>query len=141
MLTKQLFLLICRASEIIQKNLKPSLLETRELYNRLKENDELGEKKRNEIKTEIQKRHSFAVACFAFGLLAIPLGISKQRSDSQGGYVVSLIIACIYFLGIIYADNLKDLSSAQYLMWLPTLIITIVGMVCLSGLIGSDLTQ
>lgn len=111
------------------KKFKPSLLETRELYNRLKENDGLGDKKRNEIKTEIQKRHSFAVACFAFGLLAIPLGISKQRSDSQGGYVVSLIIACIYFLGIIYADNLKDLSSAQYLMWLPTLIITIVGMV------------
>ena len=60
-------------------------------------------------------------------LEGIPLGINKQRKESHGGYVLSLIVACFYFLGIIYADNLKDQSNAQYLMWLPTSIILIFG--------------
>ena len=111
------------------KKFKPSLLETTELYNRLNEDGELSEKKSNEIRTEIQKRHSFAVACFAFGLLAVPLGISKQRKDSHGGFVLSLAVACVYFLGIILADNMKDQIIAQYLMWLPTVAITLLGMI------------
>ena len=89
------------------KKFKPSLLETSELYNRLKENDELGEKKRNEIKTEIQKRHSFCSGVFCFWPSSDTLRISKQRSDSQGGYVVSLIIACIYFLRDYLCRQLK----------------------------------
>ena len=111
------------------KKFKPSLLETTELYNRLNEDGELSEKKSNEIRTEIQKRHSFAVACFAFGLLAVPLGVSKQRKDSHGGFVLSLAVACVYFLGIILADNMKDQIIAQYLMWLPTVAITLLGMI------------
>ena len=109
------------------KKFKPSLLETDVLYEQLSEGDGLSDKKRNEILTEIQKRNSFAAACFAFALLGIPLGINKQRKESHGGYVLSLIVACFYFLGIIYADNLKDQSNAQYLMWLPTSIILIIG--------------
>jgi lipopolysaccharide export system permease protein len=109
------------------KKFKPSLLETDVLYEQLREVEGLNETKKNEIKTEIQKRNSFAAACFAFALLGIPLGINKQRRESHGGYVLSLAVACFYFLGIIYADNLKDQANAQYLMWLPTIIILIVG--------------
>ena len=109
------------------KKFKPSLLETDDLKTRLREGEDLSESKKNEILTEIQKRNSFAAACFAFALLGIPLGINKQRRESHGGYVLSLAVACFYFLGIIYADNLKDQPNAQYLMWLPTTIILIVG--------------
>ena len=61
--------------------------------------------------------------------MAIPLGISKQRKDSHGGFVLSLAVACVYFLGIILADNMKDQIIAQYLMWLPTVAITLLGMI------------
>ena len=111
------------------KKLKPSNLETKELRKRLKGRDIVSEKKKNQIKTEIQKRYSFAVSCFAFALIGIPLGIVNQKRETTSGFAISMIIAFLYFLGIIYADNRSSDSIAPFLMWVPTLLMIMIGVI------------
>ena len=94
---------------------------------RLSGADALSLKKRNEIRTEIQKRHSFAVACFAFALIGIPLGVVGQRRETTSGFAFSMIIAFLYFLGIIYADNKSSEDIAPILMWVPTAVMIMIG--------------
>jgi len=109
------------------KKLKPSNLDTSELRRRLSGDEPISEKKKNEIRTEIQKRHSFAVACFAFALIGIPLGVVSQRSETTSGFAVSMVVAFLYFLGIIYADNRDSDAIAPLLMWVPTAIMILIG--------------
>ena len=111
------------------KKLKPGNLDNRALRKRLTGEDTLSQKKRNEIRTEIQKRHSFAVACFAFALIGIPLGVVGQRRETTSGFAFSMVIAFLYFLGIIYADNKSTEDIAPLLMWVPTAVMLMIGAV------------
>ncbi len=96
------------------KKFKPSLLETTELYKRLKEAGELSEKKSNEIRTEIQKRHSFAVACFAFGNTGINLRHLLQKDD-QLDELKNLILNQMKFKKESHHLELGDTGSTKNL--------------------------
>lgn len=80
------------------------------------------------IKTEINKRYSFSLACFTFALIGIPLGVTAQRRETSVGFAISMVIAVVYFLFIIIADTMKDKPAAQYLMWLPNIVFMSFGL-------------
>ncbi|MFP6875024.1 MAG: LptF/LptG family permease, partial [Verrucomicrobiales bacterium] len=106
------------------KRFRPSTLDTAELKRRLHSQDGslLTPEQKNIVRTEINKRYSFSLACLTFALIGIPLGVTAQRRETSIGFAFSLGIAALYFLFIIVADTVRDKDYAQYLMWLPNLL-------------------
>lgn len=80
-------------------------------------------------RTEVSKRFSFSMACIAFALIAVPLGITTQRRETSIGFALSLVIAFVYFLFIIVADFLRNNAAARpdLLVWLPNVIFMALG--------------
>lgn len=78
---------------------------------------------------EFNKRFSASLACFAFALVAIPMGITAHRKETSVGFAISLVIAFTYFFFIIMADTFRDNAAAfpQVLIWLPNVIFMTLG--------------
>jgi LPS export ABC transporter permease LptF len=82
------------------------------------------------VKTEVNKRFSFSLACLAFALIAVPFGITAQRRETSAGFAFSLAIALIYFLFIIIADTFRNNPSAhpELLVWVPNVLFIGLGL-------------
>lgn len=95
----------------------------------------LGEEGPNEreleMRVEFNKRFSASLACLAFAIVAIPLGVTAHRKETSIGFAISLAIAFFYFFFIIIADTFKNNAAAQpvLLIWLPNIIFITLGSV------------
>jgi lipopolysaccharide export system permease protein len=79
--------------------------------------------------TELQKRVSFAVACFTFMFLAIPLAITTGRGETSIGFVISVAVVVLYYLMIAFATSLKEKPDAypDLIIWIPNILLQILG--------------
>ena len=85
------------------------------------------EKRASELsaaKTEVSKRFSFSLASFAFALIGVPLAITAHRKETTAGFLISLIVAFVYFIFILVADAVKENPKAhpEMLIWLPNIL-------------------
>jgi lipopolysaccharide export LptBFGC system permease protein LptF len=103
--------------------IRPSTMTVGELKAELRSNDDLTSELKAAFKTEINKRFSFSLACFTFCLVGIPLGVTAQRRETSIGFALSMMVACVYFLFILFADTFRDDPSAKahLLMWIPNI--------------------
>ena len=105
-----------------------------ELNESLDSREVSSERKRVEIqsatKTEVNKRFSFSLACIAFALIAVPLGVTAQRRETSIGFAISLGIALTYFMFIIIADTFRNNPNAypHLLVWVPNVIFIGLGL-------------
>jgi LPS export ABC transporter permease LptF len=85
---------------------------------------------RSSAKTEIQKRFSFSLASLAFALIAVPLAITAHRKETSIGFLLSLVVAFVYFLFIIIADTVKERPDfhPELLVWLPNVLFIALGL-------------
>jgi lipopolysaccharide export system permease protein len=85
---------------------------------------------RSSAKTEIQKRFSFSLASLAFALIAVPLAITAHRKETSIGFLLSLVVAFVYFLFIIVADTVKERPEfrPEWLVWLPNVFFIALGL-------------
>jgi lipopolysaccharide export system permease protein len=113
------------------RRVSPSTLSSDELSRRIAHDETLDKKKRSVMRTEVHKRGSFSMACLTFVLIGIPLGVTAQRRETSVGFLLSLVIAIVYFLFIIIADTFRDKPSAMphLLMWLPNIIFIGLGLI------------
>ncbi len=72
--------------------------------------------------TEMTKRYSMSLACLAFCMIGIPLGVTAQRRETSIGFALSLAVAVIYFLFIFLGETFGEEASAlpHVLMWTPS---------------------
>lgn len=86
---------------------------------------------RTATRVELNKRFSTSLACVAFALVAIPLGITAHRKETSVGFALSLVIAFTYFFFIILADTFRDNPKAfpEYLIWIPNVVFITLGSV------------
>jgi lipopolysaccharide export system permease protein len=82
-------------------------------------------------KVEFHKRFSSSLACLAFALVAVPLGITTHRKETSVGFALSLVIAFTYYFFIIVANTFRDNAHAfpQLLIWMPNIIFMTLGSV------------
>lgn len=122
--------------ELYEKNKKRRGLSTRTVGELLEHLDSMDPdpKKQLQMKTaaitEVSKRFSFSLASLAFGLIGVPLAITAQRRETSIGFLLSLIIAFVYFLFIIIADSFKNSPKAhpELLVWIPNFVF--IGLGC-----------
>lgn len=84
-----------------------------------------------EAVVELNKRFSTSLACAAFVLIAVPLGITAHRKETSVGFALSLIIAFSYFFFIILADTFRNEPAAHpsVLIWVPNVLFFALGSV------------
>lgn len=84
---------------------------------------------RSALKTEVNKRFSFSLASLAFALIGVPLAITAHRKETSAGFLLSLIVAFVYFLFIIVADTMKANPKVrpELLIWLPNVLFMTLG--------------
>ncbi len=85
---------------------------------------------RSAAKTEVSKRFSFSLASFAFALIGVPLAITAHRKETSAGFLISLIVAFVYFIFILVADAVKENPKAhpEMLIWLPNVLFIGLGL-------------
>ncbi len=84
-----------------------------------------------EAYVELNKRFSASLACMAFALIAIPLGITAHRKETSVGFAISLMIAFTYFFFIIMADTFRSNAAAHpsLLIWIPNVLFITLGII------------
>jgi lipopolysaccharide export system permease protein len=78
---------------------------------------------------ELNKRIVLAVACFAFVLLGVPLGVTAHRKESSVGLGISLFLVFNFYLFVIIAESLarKPEFRPDLIIWIPVLIAVTLG--------------
>ena len=81
-------------------------------------------------RTEMSKRFSFSLASFAFALIGVPLAITAHRKETTAGFLISLVVAFVYFIFILVADAVKENPRAhpELLIWLPNVLFIGLGL-------------
>jgi lipopolysaccharide export system permease protein len=82
---------------------------------------------RVKLQTEITRRYSFSMACFAFAFIAVPLGLGSRRRDTSGGIIISLLIGTAYFLLTMVAEQFKSNVGVTAMLWLPNVACILLG--------------
>jgi lipopolysaccharide export LptBFGC system permease protein LptF len=67
------------------------------------------------------RRISLAVSCLAFGLLAIPLGLSQRARGKSPAIALTLVVILVYYLFLAAAGSLTSHSPLLMgvLLWFP----------------------
>jgi LPS export ABC transporter permease LptG/LPS export ABC transporter permease LptF len=78
---------------------------------------------------EIHKKFSIPAACLAFGLIALPLGITKLRGARASGFAVSVGLIVVYWMLIKTGEETAATGHmAPWLaMWLPNIALSGLG--------------
>jgi lipopolysaccharide export system permease protein len=79
--------------------------------------------------TEFQARISFAVACFTFVVVGLPLAIQTQRRETSVGVALTLVIVMVYWLLVTLGRALKGQAGLypELIIWAPNFIFQAVG--------------
>jgi len=79
---------------------------------------------------ELNEKFSIPFACFALGLLAVPLGVKSAFLKQSSGLGMGLFCFLIYYLllGIGWSSVRSGLCSAFVGMWVPNLFIGSIGL-------------
>ncbi|MBO7147032.1 MAG: LptF/LptG family permease [Lentisphaeria bacterium] len=81
------------------------------------------------LEVELNSRIALALAPIAFLLLGMPLAIRTSRRETSVGLFLSVLLAGIYFGGVMVSDVLRDNPGCfpQYLVWIPPALFQIFG--------------
>ncbi len=79
---------------------------------------------------EANNRMALSMACFAYTLLGVPLGLRSRRRESSVGVLISLGIMFVFYFFMILAKNMVDVPQFRpdLLVWLPVIAGELAGM-------------
>jgi len=83
-----------------------------------------------ELRTELNKRFSFSLACLVFVIIGLPLGVTAQRRETSIGFGLSLGVGIAYLALLMLGDSiLKDRASVYpwLIVWLPNVLFLALG--------------
>ncbi|GJL77806.1 MAG: LPS export ABC transporter permease LptF [Nitrospinaceae bacterium] len=80
-------------------------------------------KSANKARTRLSKNFSIPFSCLIFGLAGAALGIKSSRSGKSGGVIVSAIIAALYYITLIFSQNMGAHGVLQptFSVWVPNI--------------------
>ena len=77
----------------------------------------------------LQKKFSIPAACFALGILAVPLGIQTRRTKRSSGLVLGLVFFLFYYillsLGLVFGEI--GAYPPVLAVWMPNLVMGMLG--------------
>jgi lipopolysaccharide export system permease protein len=90
---------------------------------------ELTPAQMSETRVELHKRFSLSLASLALALMAVPLAVSAQRRETAAGFLLSLLLAFVYFFLIIMTGWVKGRPELypHLLVWVPNVLFFSLG--------------
>ena len=81
------------------------------------------------LQVEVHKKFAIPVACLAFALVGLPLGITNRRGGKGSGFAISLAIILGYYLLFNTGENWAEDGrvSPVVAMWLPNALLFLFG--------------
>ncbi|MGK2859489.1 MAG: LPS export ABC transporter permease LptF [Thermoanaerobaculia bacterium] len=79
---------------------------------------------------EMHKKISIPFACLAFGIVALPLGITNRRGGKSSGFTLSIGVILLYYLLLSNGEEMARTGRlpAGLAMWLPNAILVGIGL-------------
>lgn len=107
---------------------RPNSMTNAEIRAKLKADVWGRKEKRVDFSSEITRRYSFSMACFAFAFIAVPLGLNSRRKDTSTGLILSLLLGAGYFLFSVVAGEVKSDEGRAFVLWLPNVMCILAGL-------------
>ncbi len=98
-----------------------------ELKKKIQENIAAGQST-SRYEVRISKKFAIPFSCLIFGMLGASLGIKSNRSGKSGGMIVSIFVVGLYYITIIFSQNLGSLGlvNPTFSMWIPNLWLSVL---------------
>ncbi len=118
-----------KLSDMTLLELVDGIRSVRERFPELEHEDLL--KERMKLVVEANERLTLAIACFAFALLGVPLGIKSRRKESTMGILISLGLVFGFYFFLVLAKSLAKHPEFRpdLVIWLPVIVAEIVGFI------------
>lgn len=74
-------------------------------------------------RTRLGKSFSIPFSCLLFGLTGAALGIKSSRSGRSGGFIVSVIVAALYYIALVFSQSMGALGMVHptFSVWIPNI--------------------
>jgi len=132
----QIEALQAQTQEDLQVNKTVQEMDTGPLYKRVYHRHDLSHEDYVDAAIELHQRFALPLACVLLALVGIPLGISSQKGGKSAAFVLTVLLAFLYYLGYITLIGLAKKGSlpVPVAVWTPDAVFLIVGVVLLSRL-------
>ena len=82
-------------------------------------------------KVEYYKKFALPFACFAFGLIGIPLGFIVKKSGRMIGFGIGLGVILLYYLLLQIGQNtgMNGKMNPAIAMWFPNIVVGVIGII------------
>lgn len=85
---------------------------------------------------ELHQRFALPLACVLLALVGVPLGISSRKGGKSAAFVLTVLVAFLYYLAFITLIGLAKKGSlpVPVAVWMPDVVFAVIGVFLLSRL-------
>lgn len=122
--------------EDLQLNKTVQELDTGPLYKRVYRQHGLSHEDYTDAAIELHQRFALPLACILLSLVGIPLGVSSRKGGKSAAFIMTVLVAFLYYLGFITLIGLarKGTMPVPVAVWTPDVVFSIAGIVMLCRL-------
>jgi LPS export ABC transporter permease LptG/LPS export ABC transporter permease LptF len=130
------WVLQAQKQEDLQVNKTVREMDTGPLYKYLYRRHDLSRQDYVDAAIELHQRFALPMACMLLALIGIPLGVSSRKGGKSSAYVVTVIVAFLYYMSYIGLLGLAKKGSlpVPVAVWSPGVVYAILGTILLARL-------
>src|SRR5262249_23879593 len=86
-----------------------------------------------EARVELHRRFAFPAACFAFALIAVPIGAQPRRGGRAAGSLIAVLLIAAYYLALIMGSGLAREGNVPPFvgLWMANALLVFAGLLLL----------
>jgi LPS export ABC transporter permease LptF/LPS export ABC transporter permease LptG len=86
-----------------------------------------------EARVELHRRFAFPAACFAFALIAVPIGAQPRRGGRAAGSLIAVLLIAAYYLALIMGTGLAREGNVPPIvgLWMGNILLVVAGLTLL----------
>ena len=130
------WVLQAQKQEDLQVNKTVQQMDTGPLYKYVYRRHDLSKQDYVEAAIELHQRFALPLACLLLALVGIPLGVSSRKGGKSSAYVVTVLVAFLYYMSYITLLGLAKKGSlpVPVAVWTPDIVFAIAGIILLSSM-------
>jgi LPS export ABC transporter permease LptG/LPS export ABC transporter permease LptF len=130
------WVLQAQKQEDLQVNKTVQEMDTGPLYRYVHERHDLSAKDFVDGTIELHQRFALPLACIMLALVGVPLGVTSRKGGKSSAYVVTVLVAFLYYMSYITLLGLakKGSLAVPVAAWTPGLVYAIAGTILLARL-------
>jgi len=119
-----------KPTEVRASRVAPEM-DTGPLYRQAYKETGVDRDTRLDARIELHQRFALPLACLLMALVGVPLGITRRRAGKSAAFVMTVVIAFLYYMAMISFISFarQGSISAELAVWLPDALLAAVGVI------------